>query len=76
MISEDDRVRMISKKRDCRLMKCTTKLHGGECHRTSTPHKSVNAMKRKKIYNNHSHYLSMMTKWLPLRSPSFSGVLL
>ena len=29
-------------------MKCTTVLHGGVCHRTSTPHKSRNKMKRKK----------------------------
>ncbi len=29
-------------------MKCTTVLHGGECHRTSTPHKSGNKMKEKK----------------------------
>ena len=31
-------------------MKCTTVLHGGVCHRTSTPHnhKSGNKMKRKK----------------------------
>ena len=31
-------------------MKCTTVLHGGVCHRTSTPHKSGNKMKeRQKI---------------------------
>ena len=30
-------------------MKCTTVLHGGECHRTSTPHKSGNKMNKKKI---------------------------
>ena len=28
--------RMISKRRDCRLMKCMTVLHGGVCHRTSS----------------------------------------
>ena len=39
---------MISKRRDCRGRKCTTVLHGGVCHRTSTPHKSGNKMKRKK----------------------------
>ena len=27
-------------------MKCTTVLHGGVCHRTSTPHKSGDKMKR------------------------------
>ena len=42
--------RVISKRRDCRLMKCTTVLHGRVCHRTSTPHKSWNKMKEKKIY--------------------------
>ena len=30
-------------------MLCTTVLHGGVCHRTSTPHKSGNTMKEKKI---------------------------
>ena len=29
-------------------MMCTTELHGGVCHRTSTPHKSGNKMKEKK----------------------------
>ena len=29
-------------------MKCTTVLHGGVCHRTSTPHKSGNKMREKK----------------------------
>ena len=28
--------------------KCTTMLHGGICHRTSTPHKSGNKKKEKK----------------------------
>ena len=41
--------RMISKTRDCRLMVCLTVLHGGVCHRTSTPHKSGNKIKEKKI---------------------------
>ena len=27
---------------------CMTELHGGVCHRTSTPHKSGNKMKEKK----------------------------
>ena len=40
--------RMISKRRDCRLMKRTTELHGGVYHRTSTTHKSENKMKMKK----------------------------
>ena len=39
---------MISKRRYCRGRKCTTKLHGGVCHRTSTQHKSGNKMKGKK----------------------------
>ena len=41
---------MISKRRDCRLMMCrpTTVLHGGVCHRTSTPNNSGNKMKGKK----------------------------
>ena len=36
------------RRRDCRLMMCMTELHGGVCHRTSTPHKSGNKMKEKK----------------------------
>ena len=40
---------MLSKIRDCRLIKCTTVLHGGVCHRTSTPHKSGNKVKKKKL---------------------------
>ena len=39
---------MISKIGDYRLMMCTAVLHGGVCHRTSTPHKSGNKMKEKK----------------------------
>ena len=31
------RVRAVSKRRGCRRRKCTTVLHGGVCHRTSTP---------------------------------------
>ena len=31
------------------MMKSTTMLRGGVCHRTSTPHKSGNKMKRKKV---------------------------
>ena len=42
-------VRMTSKRRGCRLMMCTTVLHGGVCHRTSTPHKSGIKTKEKKI---------------------------
>ena len=43
--------RVISKRRDCRLMMCTTVLNGGVCHRTSTAHKSGNKMKRRQKYN-------------------------
>ena len=32
-------------------MMCMTELHGGVCHRTSTPHKSGNKMKEKKKIN-------------------------
>ena len=39
---------MISKRRDCRLMKCTTVLHGGVRHCTSTPRTSGKQMKRKR----------------------------
>ena len=34
-------------------MVCTTVLHGGVCHRSSTPHKSGNKMKEKKEYIRH-----------------------
>ena len=40
---------MVSKRRDCRLMKCTTVPQGGVCHRTSTPHNSENKKRKKKI---------------------------
>ena len=43
-----DKVMMTSKRRDCRLIKCTTVLHGDICHRTSTPHIGGNTMKEKK----------------------------
>ena len=33
-------------------MMCMTELHGGVCHRTSTPHKSGNKMKEKKKKKN------------------------
>ena len=39
---------MISKRRDCRPMKCTTVLHAGACQRTLTPHTSGNNMKENK----------------------------
>ena len=39
---------MLSKRKDCRLMKSTTVLHGGVCHGTSNPHKSGNTMKKKR----------------------------
>ena len=38
---------MVSKRRDCRLMKCTTVPQGGVCHRTSTPHNSENKKRKK-----------------------------
>ena len=34
------------KEKGCRLMKCTTVLHGGERRRTSIPHRRGNKMKR------------------------------
>ena len=40
--------RMTSKRRGCRVTKCTTVLHGGVCHRTSTTLKSGTKMKEKK----------------------------
>ena len=36
--------------------KCTTVLHGGVCHRTSTTHKSGNKMKKKKKKKKQSHF--------------------
>ena len=36
-------------------MKCTTMLHGGVRHRTSTPHKSGNKMEEKKKCNGRSY---------------------
>ena len=37
---------MIPKRSDCRLMECTIVLHGGACHRTSTPHTIGNTIKK------------------------------
>ena len=42
--SEDD----IKEKGLSGIRKCTTVLHGGVCHCTSTSHKTGNKMKRKK----------------------------
>ena len=39
-------------------MMCTTVLHGGVCHRTSTPHKSGNTMKEKKKKSDPMQVLS------------------
>ena len=35
-----DKVKDDINEKECRLMKCTTVLHLGACHRASTPHKS------------------------------------
>ena len=43
-----DRVRDDIIEKRLSVRKCTTVLHGGVCHCTSTPHKSGNKMKRKK----------------------------
>ena len=58
---EDLRLRLVredgwTKRRDCRLMMCMTELHGGVCHRTSTPHKSGNKMKDKKKKSRFKYY--------------------
>ena len=49
-----DKVKDDIKEKDCRLMMCMTELHGGVCHRTSTPHKSWNKMKEKKMLQRRS----------------------
>ena len=51
------KMKMISKRRDCRLMMCTTVLHRGLYHRTSTPHKSEIKMKDRKQYNKKKYYI-------------------
>ena len=38
---------MISKRRDCRGRKCTTELHGGVCHPTSTQDRVRDDIKEK-----------------------------
>ena len=52
---------MTSKRRDCRLMMCTTVLHGGVCHHTSTPHKSGTKMKEKKKMLMHEMWPLVIT---------------
>ena len=42
-----DRVRDDIKEKGLSRRKCTTVLHGGVCHPTSTPHRSRDKMKRK-----------------------------
>ena len=56
-----DKVKDDIKEKGCRLMMCTTVLHGGVCHRTSTPHKIGNKMKeKKKIISHYNHYSAVM----------------
>ena len=56
---------MISKRRDCRggggevYDRATWGLHGGVCHRTSTPHKSGNKMKRRKTITQLDVYTNL-----------------
>ena len=52
-------------------MMCMTELHGGVCHRTSTPHKSGNKMKEKKkicMYVQYKLYLTGKA-WLQSNLP-------
>ena len=44
-------------------MMCTTVLHGGVCHRTSTPHKSGTKKKEKKI-SYKSDTLMISPQWV------------
>ena len=49
-------------------MMCMTELHGGVCHRTSTPHKSGNKMKEKKkiiiiVYLGKGYILWLCLGW-------------
>ena len=44
-----DKVKDDIKEKGCLLMMCMTELHGGVCHLTSSPHKSGNKMKEKKL---------------------------
>ena len=47
-------------------MMCTTVLHGGVCHRTSTPHKIGNKMKekKKKLKRNTKHKIINLTVYV------------
>ena len=54
-------------------MKCTTVLHGGVCHGTSTPHKNGNNMKKKKnvcktVVNRLIHDNCVGSKMVPVVS--------
>ena len=53
-------------------MLCTTVLHGGVCHRTSTPHKSGNKMKEKKKKNEIMRIILDVTNDLGLSAPRSS----
>ena len=48
-----DKVRDDIKEKGLSLMKSTAVLHGGVCHRTSSPHKSGNKMERKTKTNHY-----------------------
>ena len=57
------------RERDCRLMKRTTVLHGGVSHRTSTPHKSWNKMKKnEKIKEKRMKKFNTSCKFSPFGS--------
>ena len=52
-------------------MMCTTMLHGGVCHRTSTPHNIGNKMKEgKKQKKNMKHTVSLMS-YLKIKTQSY-----
>ena len=52
-------------------MMCTTVLHGGVCHRTSTSHKSGNKMKEKK---KKRYWNTVMNSLIVPQSPDFDLV--
>ena len=54
-------------------MMCTTVLHGGVCHRTSTPHKSGNKMKEKKKKSDPMQVLSDVN--FPVKGSVFVSML-
>ena len=62
---------MLSKRRDCRLIMCTTMLHGGVCYHTSTPHTIGNKMKEGKKQKKKMKHTVCLMSYLKIKTQSY-----